>query len=101
MLGHYTTPPVPLRITMMATPCQRDRVLKPDFAPFAAARIAAAGPYHALRDVDDDAANRAVVEIALWRVVLADRARIVGMVGHQVLQTAGVPSVPPSFDQRF
>ena len=89
---------------MMATPCQRDQrssALQMNFAPFATARVAAAGPQDALRDVDDDAAYRAVVEIALWRVMLADRVRIVGMVGHHLLQAAGVQTAPRSFDQRF
>src|SRR4051794_14820313 len=100
MLGHYTTPPVKTSIAISAPRCQRDADLEPDFAPFSAAWIAAAGPQNSISDVDDDTPDGAVVELALRSVVLADRARIVGVVSHQLLQPAGVQLAPVSLDKR-
>src|SRR4051794_41670659 len=101
MLGHYTTPPVKTSIAIAATRCQRALVSQSHFSPFTSTRITAAGPQNSVGDVDDDAANGAVVEVALRGVMLADRARIVGVVGHQLLQPAGVQLAPREIDKRF
>src|SRR5688572_11394477 len=74
--------------------------LEAHLAPFAAAGIAGAGPQRALGDVDDDAADGAVVEVALGCMVLADRAWVVGVISHQPAQRAGVEGAPVALEQR-
>src|SRR5215218_9277979 len=67
----------PARETPHATCSDRGRggagapVLEPHLAPFAAAGVSGAGPQHAVGDVDDDAPDRAVIEVALRHVMLA------------------------------
>src|SRR5215213_7956195 len=109
MLGHYTTPPVCLSIPIGRPRCQRTAVcavdlgtaLEPDFAPLAATGVPSAGPQRAFADVDDDAPDRAVVKVALRRMMLADGTRIVGVIGHQPAQSTGVNAAPIALDERF
>src|SRR5918994_3375240 len=76
-------------------------VLEPHLAPLATTGVSGACPQSTVSDVDDDAPNRAVIQVALWRVVLADRARVVRVIGHQPTQSAGVDAAPVALDQRF
>ena len=76
-------------------------VLEPHLAPLATAGVPGAGPQGAVGDVDDDAPDRPVVQVALRRVVLAKRTRVVGVIGHQPAQSAGVDAAPVALDQRF
>src|SRR3954451_24863626 len=109
MLGHYTTPPVSLSIPIGCPRCQRIAVfavdirtaLEPDFAPLTATGIPSAGPQRVVGDVDDDAPDRAVIQVALRRMMLADGTRVVGVIGHQSAQPTGVNAAPVALDKRL
>src|SRR5829696_6415766 len=109
MLGHYTTPPVSLSIPIGWPHCQRTGIravderaaLEPHLAPFAATGVPGAGPQYLVGDVDDDTSDRAVVQIALRRMMFADRTWVIGVIGHEQTQSPGVDSAPVALDKRF
>ena len=67
--------------------------------PFAATGITGAGPDESVGEVNDDAANGAVIEVTFWSAMFANRFGVVRMVGHHRCQGFDGVVAPVGVDQ--